>query len=627
MELFLKNQKKPEHFLIQNDNITNMMNDVNNDNDTKNQEHIPNGTVNPDVGNNEAGIQVNALSQGSDANSTGIVNADKKSNKDDSKNQNNTYNLDSNEQEQVRTQVYKTAQENMIAALLRLPDRAMDVVSMLNEDDFSDASCRLIFIAIRNMVKNNDMDNFNIDTLQVELELEGNLIAAGGQQRLVQLLEKSYMSASIATIDTYARLIKDVSTKKQIKKTLEATRKNLFVDSGSTARQVIERTQSALTQLSGNLETSKMAASLPEYFDDFIADLKNRVNTYRSTDGDELAAAHGIPTGFETLDKKLHGWQPGNTIIVGARTGVGKSVCAIDFSLAAAYAGSSVLFFSMEMTLQEIMQRYIACLTGVSINKLATGDMNDEQLEEVMKAKKKVDTLKIKVDTSQDSTIEYIMSTASKQAQSETGLDLVIIDYLGLIKYTGKRDDKQNQTADISRALKEMAMTMQIPVIALVQLDNRVKGEEADEEPTLAYIRDSGAIANDANVIILLHRRKDETKTLKELPTKFIIEKNRGGEKGSFMCHSFLWRAKFQEISKDGDGSFDDEDEINDASNDSDNTPNSNAPVPSESSYSDEYDEASDDDDIIDDNDVNNVDDINDINMDDDDEAFDELFG
>lgn len=611
------------------------MNDVNIDSNTKNQEHIPSGTVNHDVGNNEAEMQNKALSQGSDADSTGVVNADKKNNKDDSK---NTYNLDSTEQEQVRTQVYKTAQENMIAALLRLPDRAMDVVSMLNENDFSDPSCRLIFIAIRNMIKNNDMDNFNIDTLQVELELEGNLIAAGGQQRLVQLLEKSYMSASVATIDTYARLIKDVSTKKQIKSALEATRKSLFVDSGSTARQIIERTQSELTQLSGNLETSKMAASLPEYFDDFLSDLKERVNTYRNTDGDELAAAHGIPTGFETLDKKLHGWQPGNTIIVGARTGVGKSVCAIDFSLAAAYAGSSVLFFSMEMTLQEIMQRYIACLTGISINRLATGDMTDEQLEEVVKAKKKVDTLKIKVDTSQDSTIEYIMSTASKQAQSETGLDLVIIDYLGLIKYTGKRDDKQNQIADTSRALKEMAMTMQIPVIALVQLDNRVKGEEADDEPTLAYIRDSGAIANDANVIILLHRRKDETKTLKELPTKFIIEKNRGGEKGSFMCHSFLWRAKFQEISKDGDGSFDEEDENSNNGNDVNDSETNDASIASQSQSSsgseydedDVFDSESDEDDIIDDNyedyDDGNDDDIVNDNPDDD-EAFDELFG
>ena len=499
--------------------------------------------------------------------------------------------------------LYKTTQENLISSLLVKPERALDVMSMLDDDDFNDAGCKHIFHAMRTMV----MNSIDIapDAVQIELEKEGNLVAAGGAARILSLFEHGFTAGAIATVDTYARFIKDASIKSKAIKDLNDVRNDLTIDSGKTAREVIERTQSKLTDLTGSLETSKMASSISDYYDTFINDLKERMKTFKES-GDQLAAAHGIPTGFKTLDEKLHGWQPGNTIVVGARTGIGKSVFAVDEALAAASAGMSVLFFSMEMTLQEIETRFVACITGIPINKLVSGNIDDKQLEMVMNAKKEVSRLKIDIDTSQDSTIEYIRSTASKKAQSEDGLDLVIIDYLGLIKYIGNRNDKQNQIADMSRSLKEMAMTMGIPVIILVQLDNRLRGEEAEEEPTLAHIRESGAIANDANVIILLHRRKDETKKASDIPTKFIIEKNRGGEKGSFMCHSWLWRAKFEEIKENNDDESED-DEIDD--------------IPSSNDDMTDYVNNTVDDDIDGIDGDNQLDDI------DDDDSFDELFG
>lgn len=500
--------------------------------------------------------------------------------------------------------LYKTTQENLISSLLVKPERALDVMSMLDDDDFNDAGCKHIFHAMRTMV----MNSIDIapDAVQIELEKEGNLVAAGGAARILSLFEHGFTAGAIATVDTYARFIKDASIKSKAIKDLNDVRNDLTIDSGKTAREVIERTQSKLTDLTGSLETSKMASSISDYYDTFINDLKERMKTFKES-GDQLAAAHGIPTGFKTLDEKLHGWQPGNTIVVGARTGIGKSVFAVDEALAAASAGMSVLFFSMEMTLQEIETRFVACITGIPINKLVSGNIDDKQLEMVVNAKKEVSRLKIDIDTSQDSTIEYIRSTASKKAQSEDGLDLVIIDYLGLIKYIGNRNDKQNQIADMSRSLKEMAMTMGIPVIILVQLDNRLRGEEAEEEPTLAHIRESGAIANDANVIILLHRRKDETKKASDIPTKFIIEKNRGGEKGSFMCHSWLWRAKFEEIKENNDDESD-EDEIDD--------------IPSSNDDMTDYVSNTVDDDIDGIEGDSQLDDI-----DDDDDSFDELFG
>lgn len=459
--------------------------------------------------------------------------------------------------DKIKNDVYLTAQQNLISTLLLMPDKSLDVVSMLDADDFGDTSCNIIFKAIQNMVSKNEHESIAVDTVQIELEKEGNLVAAGGPQKLLDLYNNRITAASKATVETYACLIKDVSVKRKTKNVLSQIDPYLTIDSGITARNVIEKTQNELTDLSGHLETSKMSVDIGEYYDTFIDDLEKRKQIYRDG-GNELEAAGGIPTGFPTLDKKLHGWQKGNTIVVGARTGIGKSVCAVDFAVAAAQANASVLFFSMEMTIKEIATRFVAHLSGVSMNKIISGSLSDEESERVAKIKEDIKKLKIRVDTSQDSTVENIRSKSSKLAQSDTGLDLVIIDYLGLIKYNGKAKDKQNQIAEISRSLKEMAMVMNIPVIILAQLDNRLRGEEAEEEPTLAHIRESGAIANDSNVIILLHRKKnDENNDFGSAKTKFIIEKNRGGDKGSFMCNSLLYKAKFTEVKVDESGASD----------------------------------------------------------------------
>lgn len=459
--------------------------------------------------------------------------------------------------DKIKNDVYLTAQQNLISTLLLMPDKSLDVVSMLDADDFGDTSCNIIFKAIQNMVSKNEHESIAVDTVQIELEKEGNLVAAGGPQKLLDLYNNRITAASKATVETYACLIKDVSVKRKTKNVLSQIDPYLTIDSGVTARNAIEKTQNELTDLSGHLETSKMSVDIGEYYDTFIDDLEKRKQIYRDG-GNELEAAGGIPTGFPTLDKKLHGWQKGNTIVVGARTGIGKSVCAVDFAVAAAQANASVLFFSMEMTIKEIATRFVAHLSGVSMNKIISGSLSDEESERVAKIKEDIKKLKIRVDTSQDSTVENIRSKSSKLAQSDTGLDLVIIDYLGLIKYNGKAKDKQNQIAEISRSLKEMAMVMNIPVIILAQLDNRLRGEEAEEEPTLAHIRESGAIANDSNVIILLHRKKnDENNDFGSAKTKFIIEKNRGGDKGSFMCNSLLYKAKFTEVEVNESGASD----------------------------------------------------------------------
>ena len=447
---------------------------------------------------------------------------------------------------------YEAAQKDLLASIFKAPDKVLDVVAALQPEDFDNPQYRNIFSAISLLAQDvgeRGHVEINLGSVVGSLAKMGLLEASGGMAKVMALMSDADVAYSVSTIDIYVNVIRDIATKYRVRKVYNDSLANLSIDSGVLARDSIEMAQRELSNLATRLNNSKMAMNFNEYYGEFLEDTEERRRIFKETGGDAMQAARGIPTGFPTLDKHLRGWQPGNTIIVGARTGVGKSVCAVDFALAAASAGASVLFFSMEMTEQEVATRLVSSLTGVFISKIQSGNLSDSEMAQLKDAWSKVKSLNIRVDTEQNASMQYIRSEASRLAKSPTGLDLIIIDYLGLIKYQGAmKADKQNQVAEISRELKELAMTMQIPIIILAQLDNRLRGDEAEQEPTLAHIRESGAIANDSNVIILLHRKKDDTREPYEIPTKFIIEKNRNGSKGAFKCHSFLFCSRFVEI-------------------------------------------------------------------------------
>ena len=472
--------------------------------------------------------------------------------------------------------IYLTAQEGLVSSLMVLPDHIIDVMSMITDDDFDNTICRHIYHAMCAMaIDGGGVESINSGTIQIELEKEGKLVVIGGPATIVSMWEKGALAASRATIDTYARTVKDISAKNRTKEVLTAMQGKLNPDSGTSARAALEDAEHSFTDIMGTLENVKSVANVSDYYSTFVKNLQKRREIVSNADKDDimadLTASGGIPTGFKTLDETLHGWHRGNVILVAAKTGVGKSICAVDFAINAARSGASVLFFSMEMEMDEIVTRMVSCDTGIPINAIQTGRLDDRGMKKITESQSLLN-MKIRVDTSNDMSIDYIRSSTQKMSQSDSGVDLVIIDYIGLIKYHGRSDNRQNQVAEISRSLKEMAMSLDIPVIVLAQLNNRDRGEEADQEPTLAIIRESGAIANDSNVIILLHRKKNDGNDRPEpgqegAPTKFIIAKNRNGGTGSFLCHSWLWKSQFDEMPKDGSliGSDDNQSGSNDS--------------------------------------------------------------
>jgi len=261
-----------------------------------------------------------------------------------------------------------------------------------------------------------------------------------------------------------------------------------------------------------------------------------------------IEEVESVPVKCIEVDNEDHTYLAGHSLIP-----THNSVFAVNNAVAAARAGKSVLFFTLEMGNDEIDDRIIASMSGVSMSRLKEGNLSDEDKTLVKKSLEELKDMKIMVDSDPRVNVDTIRARAFKQAQSPEGLDLVIVDYLQLISPAGSYSSRQEAVADISRNMKLTAKTLEVPIIVLVQL-NRGKGDDEEENklPSLDHIRESGSIAMDSDVVILLHR--DDTFDDTTPHTLVILDKNRNGESHKVIrCHSNLECSLFREVKREKD--------------------------------------------------------------------------
>lgn len=473
--------------------------------------------------------------------------------------------------------VYDAAQEGLVSTLLYLPGRASDAASLVDPEDFSNGRLGTIYKAIVKLVESNKTPD--LAGVITWLDKHGELAQAGGVEEVQRLFSDGALNGSMSSVESYARVIKNAASKQRISKTLMKANETAS-DSRGNAKDIIENTRHDLDTELLSLVTDTNTVDVSEYYDDYVEQIKRKKKIYQETGGNPLAAENGIPSGFPTIDENVGGWLPGQMLVVGARTGIGKSFFLVDAAINAAHAGAPVLFMSLEMMKDELMNRFVAANSNVRLSGLKHGSLTDEELEKVVAAKKDFDSLPIEIDTTPNITVDHIRAKAQQMMASPTGLGIVIIDYLQLI--TARRGGDQNrerQVAEISRGLKLLAMQLKVPILVAVQLNRLHKGDE-DPIPTVDDIRESNSIAQDASAVILIHR--DTKQNEGRDPSLFIIGKNRNGSSGiRFRCQTMLNYAKFVEIKKDAD--FDDVDD-NDSNQQSNSTidNSSDTSVPSE---------------------------------------------
>lgn len=442
-----------------------------------------------------------------------------------------------------KREMYRDAQERLVSSLLVAGDKTPRVLELITEEDIEEPSYQLIFSCIAELSRLNEIiSDFSVAT---ELERRGVLKEAGGTSGLHALSSRGNQFLLDAPPQLYARIVKESSAKSKISNALQECLPSFYDGSGIQAADAVSEIQATLNESLVSLSDSSTISNVNEMSDDYLLLLKERK---RISDEGGADGLQGIPSLLPSLNRYTTGWLPGQLITVGARTGKGKSIFAVNCAIAAAQANSSVMLFSLEMSKTDIEDRVLAATTGIPMDKLKQGDITEAEDKIIRQQMAEMANLKLTIDVEPKVTIDVIRARAQNQAQTPAGLDFIIIDYLQLITPNGKFGSRQEAIADISRNMKLLAKQLNVPIMVLVQLNREGKDDE-NSLPKMSQIRESGAIAQDSDIVVLIHRDQSHDDTTPH--TIIILEKNRNGQAEKIIrCHSNLECSLFREVAR-----------------------------------------------------------------------------
>jgi replicative DNA helicase len=443
-------------------------------------------------------------------------------------------------------ELYQQVQRRLIASLIYDGTATNRVLELVRPDDFSEPMWETVFSCIMELARRDEL--ISVISVAHLLEQRGALEQLGGVAGLYQLHHDGERYLLQGTPELYAQVVRESAAKNRASILIESAQPTFKDNSGIPAVEAISNLTSEFNDVLFRLSDDSTIINVASYKDDYFELLNNRKRITQEND-EKSDGLQGIPTLLPTLNKYTLGWSPQQLITVGARTGIGKSVFAVMALVAAARAGKSVLFFSLEMSHDSIIDRIVACMSGVSQNRLKRGKLTPEDRVLVEEAYNELCRMKIMIDTDPKATVDSIRSKAFNRAQSPDGLDMVILDYLQLVTPVGRFGTRQEAVADLSRSMKLTAKTLGVPIMILVQLNNK-DDEEEGKLPTLDNIRESRSIAMDSDVVVLLHRDLPQDDTTPH--TLVVLAKNRDGEANKIIrCHTNLECSIFREIKRE----------------------------------------------------------------------------
>jgi replicative DNA helicase len=291
------------------------------------------------------------------------------------------------------------------------------------------------------------------------------------------------------------------------------------------ARDLVERAERSVLEVAHD-DRQKAIRSIADVLDEETEKL-HKLSVAKSP-------LTGTPSGFKDIDEKTGGFQPGNLIVIAARPSMGKSALVANVAENAALAGHPVVLFSLEMSESELAQRFVASQARIKGDDLRRGRVAEQRWPKILEACQRLSQAPLYVDDSSDTGVLEVRAKARRlHHQVEGGLGLVIVDYLQLMRHEGHMESRVEQVGQISRGLKGLARELSIPVIALSQLSRAVEQRGGEKKPILSDLRESGAIEQDADVVMFIYREEYYDKD-SERPGEadIIIAKHRNGPVG-----------------------------------------------------------------------------------------------
>ncbi|HWR85119.1 MAG TPA: replicative DNA helicase [Rhodoglobus sp.] len=406
------------------------------------------------------------------------------------------------------------AEQSAIGGMLLSKDAVADVIETVRGVDFYIPKHEVVFDAILTLYSHGEPTD--VIAVSDELTKTGQLSRAGGAEYLHTLTS---LVPTAANAGFYASI---VAEKAVLRRLVEAGTRIVQMGYASEGEVVdlVNNAQAEIYGVTGGVESEDYVP-----LTDAVTSAIDEIEAARGRDGQMV----GVPTGFAELDELTNGLHPGQMIIIAARPAIGKSTVGLDIARSAAIKyNMPTIVFSLEMGRSEIAMRLLSAEASVPLQHMRKGTVHANDWTTIAQTRGRINDAPLYIDDSPNMTLVEIRAKARRLKQ-RVGLKLVVIDYLQLMTSGKKVESRQQEVSEFSRALKLLAKELEVPVIAISQL-NRGPEQRADKKPALSDLRESGSIEQDADMVILLHRESAyEAENPRAGEADFIVAKHRNG--------------------------------------------------------------------------------------------------
>lgn len=424
--------------------------------------------------------------------------------------------------QQFKTSPHSLEAEQSVLGGLMLDNHAWEkVADLITEADFYRREHRLLFKQINKLAEKNTP--FDVVTICDALETEGVLETSGGLAKVAALANNT---PSAANIRAYAEIVREHAIMRQLLNIFIEMTDKVYHPAGASSREILEAAESKVFAIAEHGERDVG----PKAIKTLVPAMIDRLDELKQT-GDGIS---GLASGYIDLDKMLSGLQKSDLVIVAGRPSMGKTTLAMNISESVAMDNKKpVLVFSMEMSKDQLMLRIISSFGGVRQSRVRSGQLEDGDWGRIFSAMSLIsDNMNMYIDDTPALSPVELRSRARRIAREHGGLSLVVVDYLQLMQIQGGSESRVNEVSAISRGLKALAKELDVPVVALSQLSRKCE-DRPNKRPIMSDLRESGAIEQDADVIMFVYRDEiynidSEDKGVAEI----LISKQRNGPTG-----------------------------------------------------------------------------------------------
>ena len=432
------------------------------------------------------------------------------------------------------------AEQSILSAILLENNTLPEVLEVLSERDFYREAHRKIFSGILDLFERNEPAD--LVTLTNILKEKGELESVGGASYLAEMVDTVPVATNVAH---YAKIIRDKATLRRLIERSSSITSRCFEDRGNV-EDILDFAEQSIFEISEDKVRPSFHA---------LADILT--DTYKTVEQayENKALVTGVPTGYHDLDVLTSGFQPGDLIVIAGRPSMGKTALALNVAQNACQEkGLPSAVFSLEMSKEQLSLRMLSSEAAVDSSKMRGGFLSESDLARINRAAGSLYDLPIYIDDSPGISALEIRAKA-RRMKMEKGLGLVMIDYLQLMRGRASAERRELEISEISRSLKALAKELNVPVVALSQLNRKVE-ERGNKRPVLSDLRESGAIEQDADVIIFIYRDEVYNKEA-DNPNRGIAEinvaKQRNGPIGTVKLTFLDFCTRFEDHAPEGD--------------------------------------------------------------------------